>query len=100
MAAMRPSNNRKLPPLPLPQQLSDTDPRHWAIVFTQARLHKRWTYLTLATRAGLSVPATVTACTKGTCNGRTALKLFAVLDLQLPTLPHILSAQEAHHGHA
>lgn len=91
------SNNRKLPPLPLPHEMPKDDRRQWAALFTSARIRKRWTYLTLATYAGLSVPATVKACTKGTCNGLTALKLAAVLDVAL-SIPHPLSAQEACHG--
>lgn len=91
------SSNRKLPPLPSPHELPKDDRRQWAILFTSARIRKRWTYLTLATYAGLSVPATVKACTKGTCSGLTALKLAAVLDVAL-TIPVPLTAQEALHG--
>ena len=90
--------NRKLPPLPSPDSLPRDDRRHWAIVFTQARLRKRWTYLTLSTVAGVSTYATIKACTRGNCNGTTALKLASALDLMLPTVPHILTAREAIHG--
>jgi hypothetical protein len=92
------ANNRKLPPLPPPDTLPRDDRRHWAIVFTQARLRKRWTYLTLATFAGVSTYATIKACTRGNCNGTTALKLASALDLMLPTPQHRYTAQEAIHG--
>lgn len=92
------THNRKLPPLPPLDSLAKDDLRRWAIVFTRARLRKGLTYLALATRAEVSVTTAITACTTGACNSLTALRLAAVLDLSLPSLPHVLTAQEAHHG--
>lgn len=83
-----------------PSAPAPDDPQRWAILFTRGRLRKGYSYVTLATRAGLSERVTIHACLTGKCHATTALKLATALDLilALPPLPHILTAREAQHG--
>lgn len=92
------SNNRKLPPLPSPDSLPQDDFRRWAILFTQERRRKRWSYVRLALQAGLSERTTVRACTEGDCLSSTILKLVVALGLDMPARPQPLTAHEAIHG--
>lgn len=80
--------------------LPPEDPRHWAVLFTRARLRKGWSYVRLALEAGTTERTTITACTTGHCNSTTALKLSTALGLQLTLPPQtpILTAQQAQYG--
>lgn len=84
-------------PRPIPE--SPTDLAHWANLFTRARLRKGWSYVRLATEAGVSEPTCLRACLTGRCSSDTALKLSASLGLILilPTTA-ILTAQQAQRG--
>jgi len=93
----RMAHNRKRPPLPPVETLDRDDPRRWAHLFTERRLHKRWTYLRLATTIGLSERVVIDACLTGNCHASTLHKLAVALDLVLMA-PRVLSAHEAHHG--
>jgi len=80
--------------------MSTDDPRHWALLLTRARRRKGWSYVRLATEAGISERATYSACLTGRSHASTILKLASVLGLLLvlPPPPTVLTAQEAQHG--
>jgi DNA-binding phage protein len=82
-----------------PSPASPTDPRHFAVLFTRARLRKGWGYTRLEAETGLSRRTLIRACTHGHCSAETALHIIAALGIQL-VLPQtrILTAQEAQHG--
>jgi hypothetical protein len=76
-----------------------TDPKHWAILFTRARLRKGWSYVRLSIEAETSHWATVNACLRGTCDGKTILKLAAALEINvIPPFTPPLTARQAQHG--
>ena len=75
------------------------DPKHWAILFTRARLRKGWTYQRLSLEAEVGRDTVINACLRGECKGQTILKLAHALDLiVIPPLPTILTAQQAQYG--
>ncbi len=82
-----------------PEPQTNTDPLHWAHLFTRARLRKGWSNQRLCLEADLDYVTVVRACTKGHCHSQTILKLAAALGLiVIPPLPAILSAREAQYG--
>jgi hypothetical protein len=82
-----------------PQPSSPTDPAHWALLFTRARLRKGWSYIRLSAEAEVCYTTTVKACLTGHCDGCTILKLATALGLMvIPTLSQPLSAHQAQHG--
>jgi transcriptional regulator with XRE-family HTH domain len=84
---------------PRPEPSSPTDLRHWANLFTRARLRKGWTVQRLACEAGISRASTERACSTGRSSTDSALKLASALGLMLvlPTQP-VLSGHQAQRG--
>ena len=66
-----------------PTPASPTDPKHFALLFTRARLRRGWTLIRLSTEAEVSCDTAMRACTHGRCSSTTALQLAHALGLQL-----------------
>jgi hypothetical protein len=84
---------------PRPEPQGPTDLRHWANLFTRARLRKGWSYQRLACEAGISYKSTERACTSGRSSTDSALKLASALGLMLilPT-QNVLTGHQAQRG--
>jgi transcriptional regulator with XRE-family HTH domain len=84
---------------PRPEPQSPTDLRHWANLFTRARLRKGWSYQRLACEAGISLASVERACSTGRSSTDSALKLASALGLMLvlPPTP-VLSGHQAQRG--
>lgn len=82
-----------------PEPQGPTDPRHWALLFTRARLRKGWSYVRLSVESEIDRDTVINACIHGRCSSRTLLKLMHALDL-MPALPQValLTRQHAHRG--
>jgi hypothetical protein len=66
-----------------PTPASPTDPKHFALLFTSARLRRGWSLIRLATAAEVSEDTAMRACLHGRCSTTTALQLAHALGIQL-----------------
>ena len=66
-----------------PTPASPTDPKHFALLFTKARLRRGWTLIRLSTEAEVSCDTAMRACTHGRCSSTTTLQLAHALGIQL-----------------